>query len=128
RGQPERAVLPARALRADADRPHGVPGPGLRHARAHGHADAPLLSVKDTTAMYSTHSSFSAATLLSALAALAATACAPAAPANPTWEADVAPILAANCVRCHRSPAVNGAPNNFRLDICEEASGVLGAS
>lgn len=78
--------------------------------------------------MHSTHSSFSAKALFFALAALAAAACAPAAPANPTWEDDVKPILAANCVRCHRSPAVNGAPTNFRLDICEEAGGVLGAS
>jgi mono/diheme cytochrome c family protein len=31
-------------------------------------------------------------------------ACNPAPPAEPTWDADVGPLLAAHCVRCHRSP------------------------
>ncbi len=80
--------------------------------------------------MHSTHSSFSSPRLLGVLTALAslAAACAPAAPANPTWEQDVKPILAANCVRCHRNPPANGAPGTFRLDVCEDASAtVLGA-
>jgi cytochrome c553 len=83
--------------------------------------------VKDTTAMHATHSSFSAplTVVLAALAALAAAACAPAAPANPSWEQDVKPILAANCVRCHRNPPVNGAPAMFRFDECEDDSATL---
>jgi hypothetical protein len=38
------------------------------------------------------------------------------APAEPTWAADVAPILRANCVRCHADPAIEGAPEGFVLD------------
>jgi cytochrome c553 len=76
-------------------------------------------------AMHATHSSVSA---LSLLVALTAAACAPSAPANPSWEQDVKPILAANCVRCHRSPSQNGAPMNFRLDVCDDVGTVLGAA
>jgi hypothetical protein len=92
--------------------------------------------VKDTTTMHATHSSFSAPShrrftawaALAALAALAA-ACAPDVPANPSWTGDIAPIIASNCVRCHRDPPQNGAPATFRLDMCEDASAtVLGAS
>ena len=75
--------------------------------------------------MHATHSSFSA---LSLFIALATAACAPAAPANPSWEQDVKPILAANCVRCHRSPAQNGAPPTTRLDVCADAGTVYGAA
>jgi cytochrome c553 len=81
--------------------------------------------VKDPIAMHATHSSFSA---LSLFLALATAACAPAAPANPTWEEDVKPILAANCARCHRSPAQNGAPGTARLDVCEDAGTLFGAA
>lgn len=86
--------------------------------------------------MHATHSSFSAPShrrftawaALAALAALAA-ACAPDVPANPSWRQDIAPIIASNCVRCHRDPPQNGAPASFRLDMCEDASAtVLGAS
>lgn len=38
-----------------------------------------------------------------AVAALLA-ACNPVPPAEPTWDADVAPLLVAHCVRCHTSP------------------------
>jgi hypothetical protein len=38
------------------------------------------------------------------------------APSDPTWEADVAPILAANCVRCHAVPFEGAAPDGFRFD------------
>ncbi len=41
------------------------------------------------------------------------------APAEPSWATDVAPILAANCVRCHGFPARGGAPDDFRLDVYE---------
>ncbi len=62
------------------------------------------------------------------LLALGTVACAPEVPANPTWEDDVRPILAANCVRCHRSEPQNFAPNTFDLSVCEDAGTVLGAS
>ncbi|MEZ4404025.1 MAG: hypothetical protein R3B06_28645 [Kofleriaceae bacterium] len=39
-------------------------------------------------------------------------ACTEAAPAQPTFQADVLPILAANCVRCHAVPAIGGAPGD----------------
>lgn len=52
---------------------------------------------------------------LAALTALAFGACTDDAPADPTW-AEVAPILAAHCVRCHGAPALGGAPPTFRLD------------
>lgn len=65
---------------------------------------------------------------LSVLAALGMAACAPGVPANPTWEEDVKPILAANCVRCHRAEPQNGAPATFRLDVCENAGATMGAS
>lgn len=65
---------------------------------------------------------------LSILAALGMAACAPSVPANPTWEEDVKPILAANCVRCHRAEPQNGAPATFRLDVCENDGDIMGAS
>ena len=46
--------------------------------------------------------------------------CEPAATDEPTWAADVRPILAANCVRCHGVPAIGGAPPWFRLDVYED--------
>lgn len=75
--------------------------------------------------MHALHPSLSA---LSLLAALGTVACAPSVPANPTWEEDVKPILAANCVRCHREEQQNGAPMTFRLDVCEDAGGKMGAA
>jgi hypothetical protein len=76
-------------------------------------------------AMHALHPSLSA---LSLLAALGMAACAPSVPANPTWEEDVKPILAANCVRCHRDEQQNGAPLTFRLDVCEDAGAKMGAA
>lgn len=52
----------------------------------------------------------------SALAAGALVGCEPTAPANPSFQVDVMPILAANCVRCHGFPPLGGAPIYFRLD------------
>jgi hypothetical protein len=43
-------------------------------------------------------------------------ACAPSVPATPSYQQDVAPILAANCIRCHGVPVLGGAPADFRLD------------
>lgn len=55
--------------------------------------------------------------LLAAPAALAVLAgCEPTAPASPSFQVDVMPILAANCVRCHGAPPLGGAPVEFRLD------------
>ena len=51
---------------------------------------------------------------------LGVAACAPSAPEDPTWAADVAPILAANCVRCHTVPSSGGAPAAFRLDVYDD--------
>lgn len=43
-------------------------------------------------------------------------ACAPDVPETPSFQQHVAPILAANCVRCHGVPVLGGAPPGFRLD------------
>ncbi len=51
-----------------------------------------------------------------AIILIAVTACAPGVPDEPSYQRDVAPILAANCVRCHGIPVLGGAPPNFRLD------------
>lgn len=48
-------------------------------------------------------------------------ACAPSAPETPSFQRDVAPILAANCIRCHGVPALGGAPSAFRLDTYADA-------
>jgi hypothetical protein len=50
------------------------------------------------------------------LALAACTACTPEVPAAPSYQADVMPILAANCIRCHGGPPLGGAPRAFRLD------------
>lgn len=54
--------------------------------------------------------------------ALLVAACAPATPDEPTWVADVRPILAAQCVRCHGYPAIGGAPGGFRLDRVDDTT------
>ena len=45
-----------------------------------------------------------------------AASCAPDVPSTPSFQQHVAPILAANCVRCHGVPVLGGAPAEFRLD------------
>lgn len=45
-----------------------------------------------------------------------AVGCVPDAPETPSFQEDVLPIFAANCVRCHGVPALGGAPMEFRLD------------
>ncbi len=48
---------------------------------------------------------------------LAAAACATdAVPTQPSWQVDVMPVLAANCVRCHGYPTSGFATPGFRLD------------
>jgi hypothetical protein len=42
--------------------------------------------------------------------------CEPTAPAQPSFQVDVMPILAAQCVRCHAVGPIGGAPPEFRLD------------
>lgn len=37
-------------------------------------------------------------------------------PASPSFQEDVLPLLAANCVRCHAYPQIGGAPADLRLD------------
>jgi hypothetical protein len=53
--------------------------------------------------------------------------CAPAAPEEPTWLADVRPILAANCIRCHGAEPRHDAPASFRLDVLDDVGEVKGA-
>ena len=47
---------------------------------------------------------------------LTVSSCVPEAPETPSFQQDVLPILAANCVRCHGFPTLGGAPSAFRLD------------
>ena len=53
-------------------------------------------------------------------------ACAPEVPDEPSFQQDVLPILAANCVRCHGYPALGGAPETFRLDVFADFAVVPG--
>ena len=61
-------------------------------------------------------------------------ACAPGVPDVPSYQEHVAPILAANCLRCHGAPAIGGAPASFRLDSYgdlpdpDDPAGVAGAA
>jgi hypothetical protein len=48
--------------------------------------------------------------------------CAPDVPANPSFQQDVMPVLAANCLRCHSAPTIGGAPEGFRLDAFEDVT------
>lgn len=57
--------------------------------------------------------------IVACVLAAAAIGCEPTAPANPSWQVDIMPIFAANCVRCHGSPAIGNAPAEFRLDTFE---------
>ena len=52
----------------------------------------------------------------SALAAGALAGCEPSAVTSPSFQTDIMPILAANCVRCHGVEPIGGAPPEFRLD------------
>lgn len=54
----------------------------------------------------------------SAVAALAG--CEPGVPASPSWQVDIMPIFAANCVRCHGTPAIGNGPPELRLDSFED--------
>ncbi|MGE0548352.1 MAG: hypothetical protein AB7R00_14905 [Kofleriaceae bacterium] len=58
--------------------------------------------------------------LVSACVVVGAIGCEPDAPASPSFQVDVLPILAANCVRCHGAPTLGGAPTAFRLDRFED--------
>lgn len=50
------------------------------------------------------------------IALVVATGCMPEVPDAPSFQEDVLPIFAANCVRCHGVPTLGGAPKEFRLD------------
>lgn len=54
------------------------------------------------------------------LLALALAACLPSIPAEPSFQQDILPILAANCVRCHGYPTIGGASASFRLDAFDD--------
>lgn len=41
-------------------------------------------------------------------------------PAQPSWQVDVMPVLAANCVRCHTYPTLGFAAPGLRLDSYDE--------
>lgn len=43
-------------------------------------------------------------------------------PEAPSWQVDVMPVLAANCVRCHGYPLNPLAPSDFRLDAYGETA------
>lgn len=47
----------------------------------------------------------------------AVVSCTRAVPEVPSFQQDVMPILAANCVRCHGYPALGGSPDTMRLDV-----------
>jgi hypothetical protein len=51
---------------------------------------------------------------------LALVACGPGPVDEPSWQQDIAPLLAASCVRCHGHPALGGAPPEFRLDSYDD--------
>jgi hypothetical protein len=48
--------------------------------------------------------------------AITATACLADPPAEPSWQVDVMPIVAGNCIRCHGYPTNGFATPGFRLD------------
>jgi len=58
--------------------------------------------------------------ILTSILPFALIACAPDAPATPSFQVDVMPILAGNCLRCHAAPVIGGAPEYFRLDVFED--------
>ncbi len=60
--------------------------------------------------------------ILTALWPCALIACAPDAPSTPSFQTDVMPILAGNCLRCHAAPVIGGAPESFRLDVFEDVT------
>ena len=59
------------------------------------------------------------ATYVAALMSLGAVgaSCTADVPTTPSFQQDIMPILAANCVRCHSYPTLGGAPKDFRLDV-----------
>ncbi len=57
---------------------------------------------------------------IAAAAALLAGCAVDEAPREPSWQVDVMPILAANCVRCHGYPSIGFAPPSLRLDSYED--------
>ncbi len=62
------------------------------------------------------------------LASFVLLACTPDVPANPSFQQDILPILAANCIRCHGAPTLGGAPTDFRLDTFDDLAITEGES
>lgn len=60
--------------------------------------------------------------IIPTLSLIASASCMPDAPENPSFQQDVMPVLAANCLRCHGAPAIGGAPADFRLDSFEDVT------
>ena len=58
-------------------------------------------------------------TITTIITLFVAAGCLPDAPETPSFQQDVLPIFAANCVRCHAVPTLGGAPKEFRLDSFE---------
>src|SRR5690606_560452 len=125
-GQPERAVPVSLALGAAPPRQDRLAG--RRRDQPPGHAHAPLLPVTMQPTSSTQPPKLSPALVGAPRGAAApAIACGPGGPASPTWAEDAAPILAANCGRCHTVPAIGGAPSGFRLDIYDDWVGDDGA-
>ncbi len=47
---------------------------------------------------------------------------------HPTWDGEVEAIVVAYCTECHTSPAINGAPGYFRLDVYDDEGDLSGAA
>jgi hypothetical protein len=56
---------------------------------------------------------------------LAAGCAEPEVPDNPTYTEHIKPILDGNCIRCHGSPPIGGAPDYLRLDVWEVEGGLV---
>jgi hypothetical protein len=74
-----------------------------------------------------------AATVVMLTVVAAASGCTDTPPSEPSWQADVMPILAKNCVRCHGSVVSGGAPPTLRLDSVDpvnlpDGSAIAGAA
>lgn len=54
-----------------------------------------------------------------ALTSISLVACTAEVPETPSYQVDVMPILAANCIRCHGYPTIGGAPAHTRWDSFE---------
>src|SRR6185312_13499319 len=107
----QRAMAAARALGGPSARPRRGAGASLQSPGVAVAAPAPLLPVRS-------------AMKTPALLSLIWVAACVSAPAAPTWQGDVLPVIASNCVKCHGYPAEFGAPAGFRLDVLEDSDAI----